>query len=188
MNESLRELLEDAPVIAAIKDDTGLEKVVLSDCRIVFVLYGNLCSIGDIVKKLRDAGKMPFVHVDLLEGASNREIVIDFIRQNTCAEGIISTKAALVHRAKELGFYTVHRFFLLDSMALASIRRQIGQSNADAIEILPGCMPKIIKKIRHQNSLPVIASGLIYDKEDVVTALSAGAAAISSTCVDVWAL
>ncbi|EJW91450.1 Glycerol-3-phosphate responsive antiterminator, partial [gut metagenome] len=35
---------------------------------------------------------------------------------------------------------------------------------------------------------PLIASGLISDKEDVIAALSAGALAVSSTCPAVWKL
>ena len=180
--------LTESPIIAAIKDDIGLEMVISSGCKIVFILYCNLCSIGQIVQQVTQAGKIPFVDVDLLEGASHKEIVIDFLQQNTDTQGIISTKTALVRRAKELGFFTIHRFFMLDSMALASIRKQISLSHADVIEILPGCMPKIIRKIVGFGGLPVIASGLIYDKEDVMTALTAGACAISSTCAQVWKL
>ncbi|NLM61842.1 MAG: glycerol-3-phosphate responsive antiterminator, partial [Clostridiales bacterium] len=33
---------------------------------------------------------------------------------------------------------------------------------------------------------PIIAGGLISDKEDIITALAAGAIAISSTNHDVW--
>ena len=57
---------------------------------------------------------------------------------------------------------------------------------ADAIEILPGVMPKIIKQIVEISTLPIIAGGLIQDKEDIMLALQAGATAVSSTKKEIW--
>ena len=54
------------------------------------------------------------------------------------------------------------------------------------IEILPGVMPKVIKKICSQSRIPVIAGGLISDKEDIMAALGAGAVSISTTNQTVW--
>ena len=56
----------------------------------------------------------------------------------------------------------------------------------DFIEVLPGLMPKVIRKICRTSRIPIIAGGLITDKEDVVAALSAGAIAVSTTNQDVW--
>ena len=80
----------------------------------------------------------------------------------------------------------MQRFFLLDSMALANIEKQIPFEYADAIEILPGVMPKIISKISEFTHKPIIASGLISDKEDVLCALGAGAMSVSSSNPNVW--
>lgn len=128
------------------------------------------------------------VHVDLIAGLTSREIAVEFIQRHTRADGIITTKPALVKKASELGLYTVLRHFIIDSMALSNIERQNDSVHPDMIEILPGVMPKIIRKICTLSRVPVIAGGLINDKEDVMGALSAGAAAISSTNPDVWFL
>lgn len=56
------------------------------------------------------------------------------------------------------------------------------------MEVLPGLMPKILKKICKTSRVPVIAGGLISDKEDVMGALGAGAAAVSTTNQEVWEL
>ncbi|MDD2955252.1 MAG: glycerol-3-phosphate responsive antiterminator [Oscillospiraceae bacterium] len=102
------------------------------------------------------------------------------------APGIISTKPALIRYAKSLGLITVQRFFVLDSLALENVRRADSQEAADFVEILPGLMPKVIRRLTDEIRKPVIAGGLISDKEDVVTALGAGAIAISSTNPGVW--
>ena len=179
------ELLRDNPVIAAVKDKDGLEKCLKSESRIIFILFGDLVDIADIVSRIKSAGKLAMVHVDLIEGLSSRDVAVDFIAKNTHADGIISTKPNLVHRVKACGLLAVQRFFLLDSIALNNLIRQPAP-NCDAIEILPGMMPKIIKKLVGIIEKPIIAGGLITDKEDIVSALSAGAIAISSTNQDTW--
>ena len=56
------------------------------------------------------AWKMAVGHVDLIGGLSSREIAVDFIKNNTEADGIISTKPALIRRGKELSLFTVMRY------------------------------------------------------------------------------
>ena len=51
---------------------------------------------------------------------------------------------------------------------------------------LPGLMPKMIRRLVQDTGKPVIAGGLISDKEDVTNALSAGAVAVSTTNPAVW--
>lgn len=186
MRENIVELLTDNPIIAAIKDDHGLNQVVESECQIVFVLYGNICTIADIVKKLKENNKLVFVDVDLVEGTSTRDIVTTFMRKYTQTDGIISSKAAIVRSAKEKGFYTIHRFFLIDSMSYHNLPKQYLSSGADIVEIMPGSMPKVLGWVQEKIKAPLIASGLVCDKEDVMTALGAGAIAISCTNPDVW--
>ena len=82
--------------------------------------------------------------------------------------------------------HTIMRFFILDSMAYENIEKQLGMVRPDFIEILPGVMPKIIRKICKRVKIQVIAGGLISDKEDIVAALDAGAISVSSTNQDVW--
>ena len=182
MDQRFYDIFEENPVIAAVKDTDGIEKCCqLEDIRIVFILFGDICSIPEIVEKVKSAGKMAVVHVDLINGLGAREIAVDFIKNNTLADGIISTKPALIKRGKELNLFTVMRYFLIDSMALENVRSQQSGVKPDVIEILPGLMPEIIKKICQTSRTPIIAGGLITDKKSVMAALSAGAICVSST-------
>ena len=181
-------LLEENPIIIAIKDEEGLTRCLQNPKPVVFVLYGSVVSIPDIVRRLKKAGKTVFVDVDLLDGLSAREAAVEYLVGATEADGVISTKAALVRRAKALGLAGVYRTFLLDNMALQSLRKSGGSQWADFIEILPGLMPKLIARLSHELNAPLIASGLIADKQDVIDALGAGAVAVSSTCPAVWEL
>lgn len=187
MNQKFYDMIEANPVIAAVKDAEGLEKCCqVSDIKVVFVLFGDICNISEIVRRIKDAGKLAIIHIDLITGLSPKEIIVDFVKHHTGADGIISTKAPMIRRAKELGMYTVMRFFILDSISLENITKQIAGVKPDFIEILPGVMPKIIRRVRKQVKTQVIAGGLITDKEDIMTALDAGAIAVSSTNQQVW--
>ena len=49
-------LLAENPVIAAIKGEEGLARCLESDCQVVFILYGTICDIGEIVARIQQAG------------------------------------------------------------------------------------------------------------------------------------
>ncbi len=192
MNQEFYEAVEANPVIAAVKSDAGLQAAVeMEEIQVIFVLYGDVCTIPEILEKIKAAGKKAMVHIDLIAGLSAKEISVEFIARQTRADGIITTKPALVRRAKELGIFAVLRFFVIDSLALKNIENlemQCGTSRPDFIEVLPGVMPKVLGRIAKVSRIPMIAGGLITEKEDVIAALSAGAIAVSSTNQDVWNL
>ncbi len=191
-NREFIQKTEMNPIIAAVKDDEGLAAALQEEIEIIFVLYGDICTIPEIVRRIKQNGKVAMVHVDLIAGLNNtKEISLDFIKNNTQADGIITTKHHLVAHAKELGLNTVLRYFILDSLALQNIEKQAKLSGAkpDVIEFLPGIiLPKMIRKINQVSRVPIIAGGLIADREDVMNALDAGALAISTTNEAVWRL
>ena len=103
MDQRFYDMLESNPVIAAVKDTEGLEKCCqLEDIKVVFILFGDILNIPDIVGKIKEAGKMAVVHVDLINGLGSREIAVDYIKNSTQADGIISTKPLMIKRGKEL--------------------------------------------------------------------------------------
>lgn len=192
MNQEFYDAVEANPVIAAVKSDAGLQAAVeMEEIQVIFVLYGDVCTIPEILERIKAAGKKAMVHIDLIAGLSAKEISVEFIARQTRADGIITTKPALVRRAKELGIFAVLRFFVIDSLALKNIENlemQCGTSRPDFIEVLPGVMPKVLGRIAKVSRIPMIAGGLITEKEDVIAALSVGAIAVSSTNQGVWKL
>lgn len=185
MNQIFYDAIMENPVIAAVKDEDGVLNCMQKDINVVFVLFGELTTISDIVDRLKSAGKIVIVHLDLIGGLAVREESVRFIKQYTKADGIISTKPDMIKYAKELGLYTIFRIFVIDSKAFNAISHH-AISSADLIEILPGIMPRIIQKFSQKTHVPIIAGGLISEKEDVINALDAGAIAISSTNQQVW--
>ena len=185
--ERIIEIIEDTPVIMAVKDLAGVLQCMEQESRVVFILFGDICNIGEIIDTVKASGKIAIIHMDLIGGLGSKEISVDFIRRTTNADGIISTKPALIKRGKELGLFTILRFFVLDSMALDNVMKQ-DASYVDMIEILPGIMPKITRRITEALSVPVICGGLVSDREDIINALNAGAVAISTTNPDAWGM
>ena len=187
MNQKMYDLIEANPVIAAVKDYEGLRLCCeREDIKVVFILFGDICSIGHIVADIKAADKIAMVHVDLITGLSSKEIAVDFLKETTLADGIISTRPNMLKRAGELSMHTILRVFALDSMAFENVAHQLSSARPDAIEILPGLMPKVIRRVCGIVRIPVIAGGLISEKEDVVAALGAGALAVSTTNPKVW--
>ena len=176
----------DCPIIASVKNSEQLENALLLDNEIIFLLFGDICNISDIVQRTKQAGKIVFVHVDLITGLGSKKVIADFIRTTTEADGIISTQAIILKRAKEIGLGTILRLFLLDTKSLENIDKQIAVAEPDLIEIMPGVMPKILKKLSKQIEVPIITGGLISDKDDVVQALSSGAISVSTSNEKVW--
>ena len=182
-------IVEDNPIIAAVKDDEGLEECLRSDIGVVFILYGSIGSIIDIVKKIKRSGKLALVHMDLVSGMQAKDVSVDYIRNYTEADGIITTKANLLPRAKELGLNTILRTFVLDSTAMETLDRNSRPEavQPDIMEVLPGTLlPDVIRQIVSSCRVPVMVSGLITRKSEVMNALKSGAVSSSTTNRKLW--
>ena len=186
MSNKFFPLIYQNPIIAAINDLNNIELAAESPCNIVFLLKGDISNIAGIVDRFKSAGKGVFVHMDLIEGFSKDAVSLRYFHDNIKPDGIITTKGNLVRIAKNNGIFIIQRLFALDSLSLASGIESLHTTKPDAIEILPGIMPKVIKEVHGETSIPVIAGGLIRDKEDVIDCLNAGALGVSTSKKELW--
>ena len=184
----LEDLLAEVPVIAAIRNNEDLERVLRCDIKIVFVLYGSIMDIGDICQRLRAAQKLIFVHIDMIDGLKSDAKGIEFIQKTANPYGVITTKTANIRSASSLGLCTILRVFILDSQSLQTGIHNIHTVAPNAIEVLPGVASKIINIIKKDTHIPIIAGGLINNKKDVMDAMAAGAIAVSTSKEEVWKL
>lgn len=183
--QKVLQCLECNPVIAAIQNDS-LQDAIESPAEVVFHLGADLMSISEIIRKVHNANKYIFIHIDLAEGLGKDRAAVQYIAQ--CgADGIISTKAQLIRYAKECGLITVQRFFALDSKGIENIDENLRNSNPHLIEIMPGIIGKVIHKFSCGH-IPVIAGGLIQTKSEVTEALNCGALAVSTGKKELWYL
>lgn len=177
---------EKCPVIPEIKNDEWLEALPDSESDLVYILYGDICTISDIVDRVKAMGKRAIVHTDLIAGLSAKEISIRFIKKYTKADGIISMKQTLIKRANELGLFTIQRFYMIDGLTYANVAKNVKNSNPDVVEFMPTGLSKLIRYLVELIDKPIIASGLTQDREDIMRALQAGALAIATTNRELW--
>ena len=180
MEQKLYDKLARSPVIAAVKDTNALEAALASPSEIIFLLCGNIFNLQEIVERANRCGKDIYVHVDLIEGFSRDAVSLRYIAEKVHPTGIISTKSSQIKIAKELGLSAIQRLFIIDSLSM--------RTSPEALEIMPGIMPKILRELSSELETPLIAGGLITQKEDVISALNAGALGVSTTNPNVWTL
>ena len=154
---------------------------------VVFLLCGDILNIGELIARVHAANRRAVVHADLVAGLAPREIAVDFL-QCCGADGIISTRPLLIRRGRELGLLTVLRAFVIDSKAIESLAREAESAAPDVVEMLPAPMPRVVRRLAQSLRAPLIAGGLITDKEDVLAALSAGALCVSTSDETLWSI
>ena len=81
---------------------------------------------------------------------------------------------------------TVQRVFIIDSLSIETAIKASQIINPDAIEIMPGIMPKIISDLSNKLDVPVIVGGLVSEKSDVETAVKHGALGVSTSAKTIW--
>ncbi len=175
--------LEISPIIAAVRE-RFFERALNSPASVIFLLGGDIATIGERIKSAKLKGKFIFIHIDLTDGIGKDKSGIKFIA-NLGADGIISTKSNLIKIAKETGLLTVQRFFAYDSHGVDGIEDMLGNTRPDFVEIMPGVINKITERFS-TIKMPLISGGLIETKQEITNALNAGAFAVSTGKEALW--
>ncbi len=183
MNKDITFMLEENPIIAAVKDG-GIGEAIASPASVIFDLGAGIMTVDESIELAHRAGKLIFIHIDLAEGIAKDKKGIEYL-SHLGADGIISTRSGLLKMAKEYSLMTVKRLFLLDSQGVLSAENELDRLYTDLIEIMPGIMPKMVERFS-KLGIPVIAGGLIETKSEVTSALSSGAIAISTGKKELW--
>ncbi|GAF66246.1 putative transcriptional antiterminator [Bacillus sp. TS-2] len=187
MANSMVDLVE-SQVISAINKPELIDDAIRSQSNVAFLLTGDILSLPKYIQRLKDADMHVFVHLDFIEGISNDKSGIKYIARVLKPVGIITTKSHLIRFAKEEGMVTIQRLFLIDNSAIKKGISMVEKSKPDALEILPGIMPRVIYDLTEKVSLPLIAGGLIQTEEEILSSLRAGALAISVGSTNLWNL
>ncbi|MBE6976423.1 MAG: glycerol-3-phosphate responsive antiterminator [Ruminococcaceae bacterium] len=177
--------LEDCPIIAAVRESSW-QNALSSPAEVLFCLETSLLTVHQRITEAHEAGKAIFIHMDLAEGIGRDKAGLQYLA-DCGADGILSTKAQIIRSAKDVGLLTIQRFFILDSQGLDSIQEMLKNTNPHFMEIMPGVLPKAIRRFAG-GVTPVIAGGLIETKAEITAALSSGATAISTGRADLWEL
>jgi glycerol uptake operon antiterminator len=179
--------LKTKPVITSIVSDNDLEPVLRTTSNIVFLLTGNIFTLKGITERVQDAGKLMFVHLDLMEGLGKDAESVRYLAEIIKVDGIVTTRSNIIMAAQKCGLITIQRLFVFDSVSLDNGIRIIKSSRPDAIEVLPGIVvPRVMGRLRQEIDLPVIAGGLISDLNDLKSVLDHGAIGVSTSSKALW--
>ena len=108
-----REQLEDCPVIAAARDLEGLAHCCQSESGIVFILFGDVRTISEIIDQVKSAGKLAFVHMDLVNDYPVGRLVWILSGKKRGRMESFPPSSRRSAGQKNLAYITVHRFLSL---------------------------------------------------------------------------
>lgn len=178
--------ISENPIVASINDLDKLDNALESPCEIISLLTGNIFNLKEISSKVHKSNKLLLIYIDEIDGFSKDTWGLEYIVKNIPLHGIITSKDNMVKLSKDMGVFTIQRMFIPDTMALENVLNSVKKNRPHALEILPGIMPKVIKKIVEATKIPLIASGLVSDFKDVKSSLDSGAIGISTSNKDIW--
>lgn len=172
-------------VIAAVRTEAEFEAAVTSPASLIFDLAPDLMKLPARIKRARAADKKLFLHIDLAKGIGRDESGLLFLR-GLGVDGIVSTKVSIIKQAREKGLFTVQRFFIVDSQSVHTTVEAVKASSPDVIEVMPGIACKVIAHLHRELDIPLIAGGLIENREEAEAAINSGAAAVSTGKEELW--
>lgn len=178
----------ESQIIASVTSDQDLTQAINSEANIIFLLTGNIMTVGEHIHKIKQANKYVFIHLDFVDGISSTKTALTFVANQWKPTGIITTKSHVIKVAKEVGLMAIQRIFLLDHNAVIKGIEMVKSCRPDAVEVMPGIMPKVIDQLSTELVYPIIAGGLIDTISEVHQALENGALAVSTGSPKLWNL
>jgi len=179
--------LKRKPVITSLVNKEELPSILQTSSNIVFILKSDIFTIESIVEQIREAGKLSFIHFDLIDGIGKDKMGVAYMADKIGIDGIVTTKGSIITESKKYGLMTIQRLFVFDSVSLDNGIKMTKSAQPDAIEVLPGMVcSRIMSRIRAELDTPVIAGGLMVDLSDLETALTSGVIGISTSSKELW--
>ncbi len=173
-------------VLPAIKQMKDFETVLNSEYEYMVMLDLHISQLAGIMKYARSKGKKLLLHADLIQGLKNDKYSAEFLCQCLKPAGLISTRGEVLQTAKKNNILAIQRLFLLDTIALETSYKLAKKIQPDFIEILPGVLPTFIKKVNEDTKIDIIAGGLIYEEQEITSAIDAGAKAVTTSRKELW--
>ncbi|MET3290726.1 UNVERIFIED_CONTAM: glycerol uptake operon antiterminator [Brevibacillus sp. OAP136] len=172
--------------IASVKEAKNLEKALQADVSAAVLSIGNIGMIQRYVDLFKNHRLPVFLHVERIGGLAQDREGIAFLAHIVKPDGIVTTRNSLIKLAKREGLLTIQRLFLVDSDAIRSGMSSVQETQPDAIELMPALLTDSIERCRQEVNVPIIAGGLLKNREQMLAALAAGASAVSMGSRELW--
>ena len=187
--EEMLRRLQQHKKIAAVKCPKAIEKALANkeDIAAVFLLMGSIMNVKRYVDLFQNEGIPVLIHAEKIGGLLLNSEGLDFIANYVKPFGIVTTKPALIKKAKERNLFVVQRVFMIDSEVYGNVLDSKQKPTPDIIEIMPATLYGVIRSYSELLDIPVITGGLLSTPEHVRASLEAGALAISTSNEALWA-
>jgi glycerol uptake operon antiterminator len=183
----IERVLEDKPIIAAVKEMSDFEDIPEDKIDVIFILRSSLSQLREMVTKAIDLDTLVFLHLDMVKGIGKDKEAVNYLAEEIGIDGIVSTKSYLIKAAKKEDLLTIQRLFLLDSESLRTGVNIISNVQPDLVEVLPGpVVPMMIDQLASDINCPIIAGGLVRSAKQVEELMQSGTAGISSSKQELW--
>lgn len=180
MND-LESTLHQYPIIASVRNLMDFSLALESKSDNIFLLTGNIFNLKEMSHQVLEKNKNLFVLIDNIDGFSKDTWGLEFIAKNIILDGIISSKDSILKLSKEMGIYTIGLYPIYNTLELEKSTERIAETRPHMGIISPGIFPEIITDISDKTHLPLIASGFIRQKSDIINAINAGAVGIATS-------
>ena len=173
------------PCCAAITAEENIGAALVSRAPVVFILRGNGLALGQVVRRIHDAGKLVAVHVDLVGGLRADRSSVGWLA-NAGVDAVISSHGQLMPAIRHEGMTAILRLLLVRRSPLENAVAAIGRSAPHIVEILPGVILPSVIGLLPTFEVPILAGGFIRTQADVGAALSAGALGVTTSSQALW--
>ena len=143
-----------------------------------------LDELPERAKQVLGAGKHAIVHADMTSGLHPNAAALSFLKDHCGVETIISTNAKVIETARRHHLQTVFRVFLLDSIALRTAARTLGNIQVDAVEILARSVIEHIRATGPDRTL--LAGGFVRTSQLVEDLFRAGFDGVTTSYPPLW--
>lgn len=181
--------LKKNPVIPCTNNFNDILEKKYNAIKIVLLYDLNIFGLIDIAKKNKTANKIIILNIDTLKGLVADEYGIKFLRDCIGINVLTTASPKTVNCLKKLDMPVIQSMFILDTKSLKKGIELIKTGKPDLIDIRPGILyPKAFEYIRKSFDFPVICSGFINNKEDLIKILDSGAIGITTSSRELWNL
>ncbi len=159
----------------------------LAQARAVSLRHCNLFEFTGFFERAYQRHIPTYVNTDHMDGIHADNAGLRYLSEHLHITGIISSHARVLAIGKSFGLETIQRIFALDSTGLETSLDSVDTATVDLLDISPALVvPHIIARLRPALPLPFIASGLLYNAEQIQHVLQAGATGVLIARDELW--
>lgn len=184
----LLSLYQRHPIVAVVRHQVGWREALASPVSIIALRAGTLLDLPLYARQAKAAGKALFIYPELIEGLGRDTAAIEYLARVVDPSGIVSTKRQILQKAASLGLQTIYQIFMIDTQAFETGVKNAQHLDCDAVEVMPGALPNVVRDVCRLVGKPVVCAGLVRSAREVEELFQAGASAVATSSKTLWSL